>query len=362
MKKYLLILLSSILITGTLLAGCINNEKTDQTQSANVNNQNNNINNNNQNNNEKITLKIFHAGSLSVPFKKYKELFEKEHKNVEVQLESAGSVACVRKITELNKKCDVLATADYSLIPSMMMPKYADWYLMMAKNEIVIAYTDKSKYHNEINSENWYKIFNKPNVVFGFSNPNDDPCGYRSQMVIQLSELYYKNSTIYDELILKNTNFKVKNENGTYIITIPKDINVNTNKIFLRSKETDLLGPLETGAFDYLIIYKSVAQQHHLKYITLPKEINLGYYECRDTYKKVKVITADGKEKIGKPIVYGITVPKNAPHPEYGISYVKTVITNPNVFKECGQDPITPPIAVGNVPDSLKDYVKLEKE
>jgi molybdate/tungstate transport system substrate-binding protein len=328
----------------TIFAGCTDSSNSENAQS------------------EEMVLKIFHAGSLSVPFGEYEKMYESEYPNVDVQREAAGSIECVRKIIELNKKADVLASADYSLIPSMMMPDYADWYLMIARNELVIAYTEHSDYKDEINSDNWYEILNRPDVKFGFSNPNDDPCGYRSQMVMQLAELYYNNPNIYDDLVLKNIKgFDVKEENGTYEIIVPKNINdVNTDKIFMRSKETDLLAPLESGAYDYLFIYKSVANQHNLTYIELPKEINLGYYEYADNYKKVKLTTGDGKTKTGKPVVYGITVPKNAEHKDEGIAFVKMVLEHPEVFENAGQPVIKPAVGFGNVPDELKEYVEMK--
>ena len=335
----------SIFLMAVMFSGCVGDATSTEGETANP-----------------ITLKIFHAGSLSVPFGDYEKLYEENHNNIDIQREAAGSVACIRKITDLNKTTDVLASADYSLIPSMMIPKYADWYLMIARNEVVIAYTDKSKYSDEINSDNWYKILNRPDVKFGFSSPNDDPCGYRSQMVMQLAELHYKNSTIYDDLSLKNTNFEVKEEeNGTYTIVVPKEITVNTDKVYLRSKETDLLGPLEIGAYDYLFIYKSVANQHNLKYIEIPKEINLGYYEYADNYKKVKLTTGDGNTKTAKPIVYGITVPKNAEHQKEGIEFIKTILEHPEVFENAGQPVIKPAVGFGNVPEELKEFVEMKE-
>ncbi|XRO77757.1 tungstate ABC transporter substrate-binding protein WtpA [Methanocaldococcus sp. 10A] len=337
-----LIAIGILLVIGTALCGCMEQQNTQ----------------------EKIVLKIFHAGSLSVPFEEYEKMFEKEHPNVDVQREPAGSVACVRKITDLGKKADILALADYFLIPQMMMPKYADWYIMFARNEIVLAYTDNSKYKDEINSNNWYKILEKPGVKYGFSNPNDDPCGYRSLMVLMLASIYYKNPKIYEDLILKNTNIKVKEENGTYIILVPQDIELSDegkNKIIMRSKETDLLAPLEAGAYDYLFIYKSVANQHHLKYVELPKEINLGYYEFADYYNKVRLkIIANNKTIIAKPIVYGLTVPTNAPHKKEALEFVKLVLEHPEVLENNGQPAISPAIAKGNVPDEIKDLVKIE--
>jgi molybdate/tungstate transport system substrate-binding protein len=304
-------------------------------------------------------LKIFHAGSLAVPFGEYETLYENEYTNVDVQRESAGSVACVRKITELNKTAEILASADYTLIPSMMMPDYADWYIMVAKNEIVIAYTENSQYYDEINSDNWYEIFQRDGVKYGFSSPNDDPCGYRTQMVVQLAEAAYGDSTIYDNLMLGNSNFKVdENADGTYCIVSPESIDVNEAKVFMRSKEVDLLGPLETGAYDYLFIYKSVANQHGLSYIELPDEINLGSYSNADDYAKASIILEGQNSTIlAKPIVYGMTVPSNADDYEEGVNFVKTVLEHPEVFENAGQPVISPAIAVGDVPEEISDLV-----
>lgn len=304
-------------------------------------------------------LKIFHAGSLAVPFGEYETLYENEYTNVDVQRESAGSVACVRKITELNKTAEILASADYTLIPSMMMPDYADWYIMVAKNEIVIAYTENSQYYDEINSDNWYEIFQRDGVKYGFSSPNDDPCGYRTQMVVQLAEAAYGDSTIYDNLMLGNTNFEVnENADGTYRIVSPESIDVNEAKVFMRSKEVDLLGPLETGAYDYLFIYKSVANQHGLSYIELPDEINLGSYSNADDYAKASIILEGQNSTIlAKPIVYGMTVPSNADDYEEGVNFVKTVLEHPEVFENAGQPVISPAIAVGDVPEEISDLV-----
>ena len=349
LKIFLSLTLVLLLVSFT---GCIGD--TDNNTSNEITNTNTN-NNSNPNTNEKITLKIFHAGSLAVPFSKYEENYEKENPNIDIQREPAGSVTCIRKITDLNKKADILASADYSLIPSMMMPKYADWYVMFAKNEIVIAYTNKSKYKDEINSNNWYEIFQKPNVKFGFSNPNDDPCGYRSQMVMKLADIYY-NKDIYNKLLLDESNIKVEKDENGYTILVPKEITLNTNKIIMRSKETDLLGPLEVGAYDYLFIYKSVAEQHHLNYVELPEELNLGAYDKEEYYKQVKLkLLSKNKTLVAKPIVYGLTVPKNAPHKEEGLKFVKYMLEHPETLKEVGQPPITPPIFKGTIPEQLKD-------
>jgi len=311
----------------------------------------------------KTVLKVFHAGSLAVPFKEIEETFEGQHPNVDVQREPMGSVKAVRQITDVGKQADVLAVADYSLIPDMMYTEYADWYVRFARNEMVLAYDqEKSSYADEINSTNWYNIIRREGVTFGFSNPNLDPCGYRAVMITQLAELYYNDSEIFDDLILSNTAITVSEENETYLIRTPEDLAPNTGKVIIRSKSVDLVTLIEEGGLDYAFEYRSVAVQHNLKFVNLPEKINLGKVEYADFYGKVRLEKADGKTCTGKPVVYGITVPKNAPNPSLGLEFIKLVLneTGRETFQNCGQPPIVPAVGSGNLPDELGSLVRLE--
>ncbi len=56
-----------------------------------------------------------------------------------MQLEPAGSVDVIKKVTETKKPADVVASADYALIPKNMIPNDADWYLTFAKNSMVLT-------------------------------------------------------------------------------------------------------------------------------------------------------------------------------------------------------------------------------
>jgi molybdate/tungstate transport system substrate-binding protein len=309
------------------------------------------------------TIKVFHAGSLSVPFDEAEKQFEVLHPGVDVQRESHGSVEAIRQITDVGKIGDVLGSADYSLIPSMMYPEFADWYVRFATNDIVLAYNpEMSHYASEITPENWYDILRRDDVTFGFSNPNLDPCGYRSVMVCQLAELCYNDTEIFDDLILKNTAITVSEEDGTYLIRTPEQLKPNTAKVTIKPKEVDLTALVEAGGLDYYFIYRSVAVQHGLPFVDLPEEIDLSNVDYADDYKKVKLETMDGKTKTGKPIVYGITVPKNADNPELGLEFVEFVISEPGqkIFADNGQPPIVPPIGSGDIPAELEPFVALE--
>ncbi len=309
-------------------------------------------------------VKVFHAGSLTVPFEEAETQFEALHPNVDVQRETHGSVAAIQQITEVGKIGDVLGSADYSLIPSMMYPDYADWYLRFATNDIVLAYnSEMSQYADEITPENWYEILRRDDVTFGFSNPNLDPCGYRSVMVCQLAELYHGDEEIFDDLILDNTVITISEEaDGTYLIKTPEQLEPNTEKVTIRPKEVELTALVEAGGLDYYFIYRSVAVQHGLNFVDLPVQIDLSEVEYADTYKKVELETIDGKTKTGKPIVYGVTVPKNAENPKLGLEFVEFVIGDAGntIFEDNGQPPIVPPIGSGAVPEELESLVELE--
>jgi len=143
---------------------------------------------------------IFNAGSLTIPLAKMEKEFEARHPKVDVLREAAGSRKCARKITELKKPCDIMASADFSVIDQMLIPKYANWNIRFATNRLVLCYTDKSRYANEVNAQNWYEILGRKGVVWGHSDPNLDPCGYRALMVLQLAEKYYRIPGLYERL------------------------------------------------------------------------------------------------------------------------------------------------------------------
>lgn len=311
---------------------------------------------------ETDSLRVFHAGSLARPFGQLEQRFE-NHYEYDVQRESHGSVEAVKQVTELNKPGDVIGVADYSLIPKMMVPDYAEWYVCFARNEMVLSYTDDSDYSDEINENNWYEILSRSDVRFGFSNPNLDPCGYRSPMVIQFAENYYDNSNIFDTLIEANSEIRSNRENGKYLIEVPKtgEIKPDSEKIKIAPKEIDLITDLKNGSsLDYAFEYRSVAVQQGLKKLELPDWINLSNTEHENFYSTVR-IKSGGDWHVGKPIVYGVTVSKNSQNLAGGVSFVKFLLGEEGrrIFRDCGQQPIVPPIVVGgdNLPKELRDLV-----
>ncbi|MDD4159584.1 MAG: tungstate ABC transporter substrate-binding protein WtpA [Synergistaceae bacterium] len=290
---------------------------------------------------EKIT--VYHAGSLSAPMAKIEALYEAANPGVDVLRESGGSAALARKITDLGGACDVFLSADYMVIEKLLRPAGADWNVTFASNAIVLMYGPKSKYKDEINAKNWTKVMMRPDVNWGHSEPDADPCGYRSLLVLQLAEKHYGDKGLY-ERAMKDPQRAV------------------------RQKAIELVAMVESGTMDYAFEYKSVAVQHKLNYVELPKEINLMDPANKTKYETVSIELA-GKEpgkKItvkGEPIVYGLTIPKTAPHSKGAVDFVKFVLDPKGglpVFQSMGQDVVGPSSFgnAGNIPAEIKPLLK----
>ena len=328
---------------------------------------------------EKTQMRVLFAGSLILPFDKMEEEFEKEHPDVDVLMDGHGSVQVIRHVTELHEEADVQAVADYALIPMLMyhttMPdtaeNYANWYIKFATNRIGIAYTPQSEHAAEINMDNWYKILSNPDVTLGLSDPRFDACGYRALMVAQLAELHYGDGMLFEDLLGNRFTapIRVAEDQGLYTIAVPEIVAPKKDGgIVLRGASVQLIALLESGDLDYAFEYASVAEQHGLEFLELPPEINLGDAEHAGNYEQVKVSLAFQRfasvnpEFEGALIVYGVTIPQNAPHPELAAEFVQFLIgpEGQAIMEQMGQPPIAPPVADNkeSLPETLQTAVK----
>lgn len=300
-------------------------------------------------------LIIFHAGSLSVPFKQICEEFNSHFPGVNIVREAAGSRVCARKITDLDRPCDIIASSDYTVIDTLLIrgapkrendafvepPEYAEWNIRFATNEMVIAFREDSRGASEFNKDNWCEILLEKDVTFGRSDPNADPCGYRAVLTLKLAEEFYNRPGLVRKILAKD-------------------------RRHIRPKEVDLLVLLEVGELDYIFIYRSVAEQHKLRYIALPDEINLKNEEFADFYKTVSVRITGKKPgtfitKVGEPIVYGVTVPKNAPNRELAMAFLAFLLDVDKggaILEKNGQTSVvpSPTDTFDKLPECLKNF------
>jgi molybdate/tungstate transport system substrate-binding protein len=290
---------------------------------------------------------IFHAGSLTVPFVEIEKRFEAMHPGIDVLREAGGSTKMARMISELGKPADIMASADYAVIDKTLIPKHADWNIRFATNQLVLCYTDKSRYAETISADNWTEILTRPDVVWGHSDPNLDPCGYRSLMVLQLAEKFYRQPGLYDRLL------------------------ANRPEANVRPKSVELVSMLKTGNMDYAWEYLSVAVQHDLKYLQLDDHINLGNYKLDDFYARAEVKVTGKKPgewitRTGKSCTYGVTLVKEAPNREGAVLFLDYLLDPEGglaILQSMGQPPFIPcRVPTGQMKEDLPEALKARVE
>ena len=293
-------------------------------------------------------LTVIHAGSLTVPFQKLEAAFEAAHPGVDVRRQAHGSAMAIRQVTELDKRVDIVASADWRLIDRMMIqsdPAWASWNLLFASNALCLALRPGS----DDLPDGWLARLKDPSCRVGISNPNNDPCGYRSLMALYLAQETLGADGLFDDLVLANTNIEVRRTRAGATLDVPASFKIAPRgRLVVRPKETDLLPLLEAGAIHCLLIYRSVARQHGLTALELPPQIALDRPDLDGLYGTVSVRMLAGRPEAvtvrGSAIVYGLTVPSNAPRRELAMDFVRLIQSaeGKRILRDCGQPPLPP--------------------
>ena len=318
-------------------------------------------------------LVVFEAGSLMVPLAQVEKEFEAANPDIDVEIQAHGSIQVIRHVTELGAEVDVVAVADYSLIPMLMyhtlMPdgnQYADWYIKPATNQLVLAYTPNSKYAGELHAGNWYEIIARQDVRLGLSDPRMDAVGYRTLMVVKLAESFYNIKNILHNTIASHFTIPITSvpANGVDLITIPELLEPSDKHISLRGASMQLLALLHSNDIDYAFEYKSVAMQQGLNYLELPPEINLGDEKFLANYQQVRVkidfrrFKSVTPEFTGLPIAYGLTIPANSLRKEAATRFIAFVIgtSGHRIFQEAQHPPLLPAVTdnITRVPSDIR--------
>ena len=336
---------------------------------------------------ETQTLSVFHAGSLAVPFDALKTQFEASHPDVDVVLVSGGSAAIISNAIAQEdageSPPDIIASADYSLIPSKMYAgNYSDWYIAFARNTMVLCYADNATGSDDIVSGNrsWYDVLRNDPVSYGHADPDQDPCGYRTLLVVQLAQKYYYDEAtgfnltpdpeaedLYDALIPGGEHERGRT-GGTNSTARP-----GGSDEVVAAKSVDLINALQTGDLDYAFEYRSVAVQHGLSYIDLDDHINLSKIDAElpsveefYTTASIEIIKDPGppptySTQYGAAIVYGVTIPVHAENTELAAEFISLLLsaTGKQIMEtENGQPMLNPPICdhTENLPASLQGF------
>jgi molybdate/tungstate transport system substrate-binding protein len=276
-----------------------------------------------------------------MPLMEMEAAFEALYPEYDIRREAAGSRTCARKISDLNRTCDVFLSADVEIIQTMLIPEHASWSLPFATNELCLVYREGHGFSRDQSPVDWMTVLSKNTLEVGRSDPDSDPCGYRTIQVLRLADL--EGQTAVSQGIIDASEHNV------------------------RPKSADLIAMLETGALDVAFMYRSVALQHGLNFIPFPDRINLGNPAMWDNYTKATVdvagATPDTSIRLtALPIVYGVTIPSATTQGEGAEKFVAFLLSEEGsmILEENHQEVLKPRWVLDNViiPPLLKPYVQ----
>lgn len=250
------------------------------------------------------TLVVYEAASLAGPMRAVLDSFARRSGAV-VSEEHGASLELARRVTELHRVPDVIALADREVFPELLIPSATSWYAGFARNRMVVAYTGRSRYAAEVTVDNWRSILLRPDVLLGRTDPALAPAGYRALLVFRLAESYYQESGL------------------------AKRLETRTPPRLLRGNAAELAALLSAGELDYIIDYESLARAQHFNFIPLPGAIDLGDPTQTARYATASVRVGSGRDSItrrGAPILYGVTVPRHAPHFAVGVRFLQFLL------------------------------------
>jgi molybdate/tungstate transport system substrate-binding protein len=251
------------------------------------------------------TVVVYAAASLARPLQALADTYAVKTRTVS-QIEVGGSLEHARKLTELHRIPDVLVLADYEVLASLM-PNYLHWYLAFASNRMVIAYTERSRGAERIDTANWPAVLAAPGVSIGRPDPSTAPAGYRALIMLQLAARTFNQPKL------------------------PARILANAGPRYIRPNAAELAALLDAGEVDYIIDYESVAREHQFKYITLPLSIDLSDPGMTAQYAaasvRVRGAHGDTVTMRGQPILYALAIPDSAPHPAAARRWVAELLS-----------------------------------
>ncbi len=272
---------------------------------------------------------VYAAASIAQPLRVALDSFA-IRSGARYELESASSLELVRRVTALDGDPDVIALADPELFSRLLTPKVVTWHALFARNRIVIAYTPRSRGAHEISASNWWAVLERPDVQVGRSDPAVDPSGYRTLLVWQLAARHYG----MPELPAR-------------MLRAAPERNV-------RPREADQVALLEAGELDYVWTYESLARLMGLRFLRLPDDVDLG--EPADSLLYAEASTripgaspGDTLLVRGQPIVFGVSVPTDAPHGRAGRNFVAFLLSpsGRRILSGASVDALDPPVLVG---------------
>jgi len=305
-------------------------------------------------------LTLCYAGSLQSAFAQVEKTFAAQHPDVAVKNVSGGSVALAGRLAAGIQPCDVYAAADYNDIDLLLKPiGLAGYTIVFAKGRMVLAYlatdpmTRGIAATGEFNppasipnaASDWYRVLLNPGVRLAGSHPFLDPSGYRSHMMLQLTQAYYDVPDLSNLLLEHYTILPAPSSPAGGGPALGKDYNFQ---------------------FIYAHSAASAAKNNaSYRFVALPDRIDLST-PANDSYYRRATVTVPGigpgatHSPVSIPatrVAWGLTIVTNTPNAANALAFVQLLLgaEGKAALADVGPAPISPALV------SSADYAGLPR-
>jgi molybdate/tungstate transport system substrate-binding protein len=193
----------------------------------------------------------------------------------------------------------------------------------VARTEMVIAYSPKSKYAQafadarKAGAMPWWQILSQSDVRFGRTDPATDPQGRNIIFTMQLAQTYYKQPGLAAKILGDS---------------------INPAQIF---SEPTVEARLQSGELDAASAYKIQPGPFDLPYVSLPPEVNLGNESMHALYAQTS-LELGAKTYHPQSLVYYAAVLDGAAQKEKAAAFVAWLGDGAQpIFKKFFYDPPT---------------------
>lgn len=256
-------------------------------------------------------LVVFYAPAFEPVFRAHRARLEAELGRT-ILTETAGSQTLLRKVSELGRSCDLVLLADSHLF-GQVASSHFDWRLDFASDEMVLAVGARAPMADRAERD-WPAVLADDAVRLGRADESLGPIGYRTLLVWEL-EAQRGHPGLRERL-------------GARASPVVSDAG-------------KLAALLKAGEVDYAFLYRTTCLMHDIRFIALDPAINLGVAGRDYSAASVSFTSMQGgAEKTivvrGAPILYGLSIPTNAAHPDEGARLAALLLSEPGPWREAG--------------------------
>jgi molybdate/tungstate transport system substrate-binding protein len=250
-------------------------------------------------------LDVAYAGSMGSMMEGPVKTAAAQTLQIDMHGRAQGSDALAKLIAGGSIAADVFMPVTPGPMLTVLKAGKASIATPVARTEMVIAYSPKSKYARRFadaaagkrGAMPWWQILQQRDLRFGRTDPAVDPQGRNIIFTLQLAEAYYKQPGLARSILGET---------------------INPAQIF---SEPTVEARLQSGELDAASAYKIQPGPFNLPYVTLPPEVNLGSDAMRDRYAQ-QSLEIGGVTRRPEPLVYYAAVLEGSAHKDKAVAFV----------------------------------------